>query len=158
MLEQMHHVRTQRVDGSPIAVVRRRARQDELSRVVPEACGTVWGVIKALRLGGAGRHVAVYLKCSAGQVDVEIGAEMGAPFPGQGEVVGSTTPAGEVATTTHFGPYGKLGDAHRAIREWCTAHNRTPAGPNWEVYGHWVPEWNDDPSKIRTDVFYLLKS
>jgi hypothetical protein len=30
------------------------------------------------------------------------------------------------------------------------------AGPNWEVYGHWQDEWNSDPSKIRTDVFYLL--
>ena len=31
------------------------------------------------------------------------------------------------------------------------------AGPNWEIYGHWVDEWNRDPSKIRTDVFYLIK-
>ena len=27
------------------------------------------------------------------------------------------------------------------------------AGPNWEVYGH----WHDDPSQLRTDVFYLLQ-
>jgi effector-binding domain-containing protein len=73
-------------------------------------------------------------------------------------VVGSVTPAGEVATVAHFGPYGGLGDAHRAIRDWCAANHRTLAGPNWEVYGHWVPEWNDDPSKIRTDVYYLLRS
>ncbi len=25
--------------------------------------------------------------------------------------------------------------------------------PYWEVYG----DWDDDPSKLRTDVFYLLK-
>jgi hypothetical protein len=30
------------------------------------------------------------------------------------------------------------------------------AGPNWEVYGHWKDEWNSDPSKICTDVFYLV--
>jgi hypothetical protein len=23
---------------------------------------------------------------------------------------------------------------------------------NWEIYGH----WDDDPSKVRTDVFYFL--
>lgn len=28
--------------------------------------------------------------------------------------------------------------------------------PNWEVYGHWQDRWRDDPSQIRTDVFYLL--
>ena len=36
--------------------------------------------------------------------------------------------------------------------------HRTAAGPNWEVYGHWLAAWNDDPSQIRTDVFYLLRS
>jgi hypothetical protein len=24
------------------------------------------------------------------------------------------------------------------------------------VYGHWKDEWNSDPTKIITDVFYLL--
>jgi effector-binding domain-containing protein len=139
-------------------VVRRRAAAGQLSRVVPEACGTVWNALKAGGVKG-GRHVAVYLgKSAAGEIDVEIGAEVAGALAGQGEVVGSATPAGEVATTTHFGPYNRLGDAHGAIRDWCAANGRTPAGPNWEVYGHWLPEWNHDPSKIRTDVFYLLKS
>ena len=60
-------------------------------------------------------------------------------------------------TTTHFGPYNKLSEAHRAIREWCVAKSLSLAGPNWEIYGHWVEEWNVDPSKIRTDVFYLVR-
>jgi hypothetical protein len=30
------------------------------------------------------------------------------------------------------------------------------AGPNWEIYGHWIDEWNSDPTKICTDVFYLI--
>src|SRR5437762_13524197 len=109
-------VRSERVTGTPIAVVRRSAPPGQLSRVVPEACGTVWKVLKSLAVQGAGRHVAVYLSCSDGQVDVEIGAEVAGPFAGHGEVIGSSTPAGEVATTTHFGPYGRLGEAHRAIR------------------------------------------
>jgi hypothetical protein len=25
-------------------------------------------------------------------------------------------------------------------------------GVDWEIYGH----WDDDPAKLRTDVFYLL--
>jgi hypothetical protein len=31
---------------------------------------------------------------------------------------------------------------------------RSP-GPR-EIDGHWLPEWKTDPSKIRTDVFYLV--
>jgi hypothetical protein len=25
-----------------------------------------------------------------------------------------------------------------------------------EVYGHWLDEWNTNPSRIRTDLYYLL--
>jgi hypothetical protein len=24
------------------------------------------------------------------------------------------------------------------------------------LYGHWQREWNADPSRVRTDVYYLL--
>jgi effector-binding domain-containing protein len=146
----------ERAAATPLAVVRRRAAAGQLSAVVPEGCGTVWKVLKALGTKGAGRHVAVYRCRPGGMVDVEVGAEVGEPFAGSGEVTGSATPAGEVATVTHFGPYGGLGAAHRAIVDWCKANGRTAAGENWEVYGHWVPAWNQDPSQIRTDVFYLL--
>jgi hypothetical protein len=56
----------------------------------------------------------------------------------------------------HFGLYNRLHEAHQAIRDWCATHGHSPAGPNWEIYGHWVDAWNSDPSQIRTDVFYLL--
>ena len=146
-------VRLEQHGGLPLAVVRRRALPQELSRVVPDACGVVWKVIRSQQVPGAGRHVAVYLD---GQINLEVGVELDAPFAGHGEVVGSTTPAGPVATATHFGPYGQLHKAHEAILSWCQANGYTLAGPSWEVYGHWLDEWNNDPTKIRTDVFYLL--
>jgi effector-binding domain-containing protein len=138
----------------PLAVVRRRAGVRELAKVVPEACGLVWSALRAQKATGAGRHVALYLD---DQINLEVGVEMDAPFVGSGDVVGSSLPAGTVATATHFGPYGALHEAHRAIVDWCARNGHALAGPNWEVYGHWVDEWNRDPSKIRTDVFYLLK-
>ena len=55
--------------------------------------------------------------------------------------------------TTHVGDYGRLGEANAAILEWCRANGRKHAGPSWEVYGH----WNDDPAKLRTEVYYLLE-
>ena len=150
-----YEVRLERGDSRPLAVLRLQASRQQLSRVVPEACGKVWSVVRAQKIPGAGRHIALYFDDA---INLEVGVELEAPFEGHGEVVGSATPAGEVATTVHFGPYGHLGEAHRAIRDWCTARGRTPAGPCWEIYGHWVDEWNDDPSKIRTDVFYLLEA
>jgi hypothetical protein len=87
-----------------------------------------------------------------------VGVELDAPFAGHGEVVGSSTPAGSVVTTTHFGPYQRLHEAHHAICDWCARRGYSLAGPNWEIYGHWVDEWNTSPDKIRTDVFYLLRA
>ena len=138
----------------PLAIVRRKARVQELSKVVPECCGIVWNVLRAQAIKGAGRHVAIYLDC---QINLEVGVELDGPFAGHGEVVPSALPAGTVATAVHFGPYNRLNEAHQAIRDWCAKHGHEPAGPNWEIYGHWVDEWNTDPAKIRTDVFYLLK-
>jgi hypothetical protein len=147
-------VRLEQHAGRPLAVVRRVAKQQDLPKVVPDACGTVWNVIRAQKVAGAGRHVALYRD---GVINLEVGVELDAPFAGYGEVVPSATPAGPVATTTHFGPYHLLGGAHQAIHDWCAANGHTLAGPNWEVYGHWTDECNTDPSKIRTDIFYLLR-
>ena len=148
-----HIVQVEQLSGRPLAVVCRRAAPHELSKVVPDACGIVWNVMRSQQISGAGRHVAVYLD---GQINLEVGVELDGPFGGHGEVVVSATPAGPVATTTHFGPYHLLHEAHEAICRWCANNGYTLAGPNWEVYGHWKEEWNTDPTKITTEVFYLL--
>jgi hypothetical protein len=36
--------------------------------------------------------------------------------------------------------------------QWCRHHGRQISMPYWEVYG----DWEEDPSKLRTDVYYLL--
>lgn len=150
-----HTIRLEQHGPRPIAVVRRRASSQELPKVVPEACGLVWGVVRSQKVTGAGRHVALYWD---GVINLEVGVELDGPFAGHGEVIVSATPAGQVATTVHFGPYNRLHEAHEAIRQWCASHGHTLAGPNWEIYGHWLEEWNNEPAKIRTDVFYLLNA
>lgn len=148
-----HDVRLEHVSRRPLAVVRRRASPAELPHVVPEACGLVWQVVRSRGIPGAGRLVALY---HDDQINLEVGVELDSPLAEDVEVVASATPAGEVATATHFGPYNRLHEAHRAVHDWCAHHGREPAGPSWEIYGHWVDAWNTDPSLIRTDVFYLL--
>src|SRR5262245_34566746 len=148
-----YDIRLEQHSSRPLAVVRRCAGSQDLSKVVPAACGTVWGVVRAQQISGAGRHVAVYLD---DKINLEVGVELEAPFGGYGDVVDSATPAGLVATTTHYGPYGLLHEAHEAILRWCATNGHVLAGPSWEIYGHWQDEWNSDPTKITTDVFYLL--
>ena len=149
-----YDVRIEQLTSIPLAVVRRRATLQELPKVIPAACGTVWDVVRAQKIAGAGRHIALYWD---DVFNLEVGVELAAPFDGHGEVVSSATPAGVVATAVHFGPYARLSEAHQAIRQWCAHHAYTLVGPAWEIYGHWQQEWCDDPAKIRTDVFYLVK-
>ena len=150
-----YNVRLEQVTARPLAVVRRRAALQELPKVIPEACGTVWGMVRAQQVKGAGRHVALYLD---DVFNLEVGVELEAPFAGRCELIGSALPAGTVATAVHFGPYHLLAGAHQAIQKWCADHGYALAGPSWEVYGHWQDDWNSDPSKIRTDIFYLLRT
>ena len=46
---------------------------------------------------------------------VEVGVEVAEPFTGLGRVVGSSLPAGRVATATLRGPYEVIGAAHEAV-------------------------------------------
>lgn len=138
----------------PLAVVRRRAAPGALPRLVPECCGLVWNALKSQGLRG-GRHVALYWDDA---INVDIGVEMLAPFREEGELRISATPAGEVASLAHYGPYTHLGVAHAEVLAWCEAHGRRVAGPRWEVYGHWDAAWDTHPERILTVVHYLLES
>jgi effector-binding domain-containing protein len=141
-----------RVSRIPTAVIRRRINPGDGSRVVPECCGLVWNALRAQHMKG-GRNVALYR--DRGQ-QVEAGVELTTPFSAQGDIVLSQLPACTAASATHYGPYGGLGGAHRAVQEWCRANGHKVGDACWEIYGHWKQEWDADPSKIRTDVFYEI--
>lgn len=143
------NVEVRQVIAAPIAVVRRRVMQNELSRVVPEACGEVWDFIRASGYAGAGRNIAVYLD---GEINLECGVEVMPDFVGGGDVHLSATPSGTAVHAAHIGPYATMGDTHAAIRAWCAAQNHRFAKQSWEIYGHWT----DDITQLRTDIFYRL--
>ena len=132
------------------AVVRSQAKQSELADVVPQGCGEVWEFMRLSELPRPGRNLALYLD---DEMNIEVGVEVFQPFEGNDRIFCSSTPAGMVATTAHFGPYPSLGEAHAAIHKYCSDHGLTLAGPRWELYGHWT----DNPDELRTDIFYLLR-
>ncbi len=148
-----YHIKLANFEAIHTAVVRDRVAPKDLPRFVPAACGEVWSFIRSAGLPHPGRHVALYLQAGS----VEVGAEVSELFVGNERIHCSQLPAGRVATTTHLGPYGRLGDAHTEIRQWCAEHGHRLANRCWEIYGHWDESWNADPSRIRTDVFYLLQ-
>src|SRR5262249_20157089 len=140
-----------RVQPRPIAVVREKVPPERLAHFVPAACGEVWAFLRAACVQNLGRNISLYLDDGT----VESGVEVFSQFRADRRVVPSEIPGGLVATTTHFGPYHFLGNAHRAIREWCTSFGHQATGISWELYGHWMAEWDADPSKICTEVAVL---
>ena len=140
------------VPAVPTLVIRRRARGSDLAKVVPEGCGAAWELLRGQGLRG-GHNIALYLDGGMVEAGVEFSGAVGAT----GKVLRATLPAGRAATAMHRGRYTDLGRAHAAVREWCKGAGLALAGPSWEVYGHWQDAWNTDPSKIETEVFWLLK-
>jgi effector-binding domain-containing protein len=101
-----------------------------------------------------GQNIFVYRDAldQSGQLDIEFGVGVTAPFAAVGNVRAVELPVGDVAMTTHVGSYAGLGGAHEAVQSWCREHALTLAGPRWEIYGHWV-----DGEPPRTDICYLVQ-
>jgi effector-binding domain-containing protein len=140
------------LESVALAVVRRQVSRADLGAAVRDGCGRAWDFARRHNLK-AGRHVAVYWD---GGIRLEAGVEILTTFAKAEGVVRSATPPGLTAFVAHVGPYERLGEAHAAIREWCAIQGHRLTGPNWEIYGHWQSQWNADPSRIRTDVFYQV--
>jgi effector-binding domain-containing protein len=137
-----------------IAAVRARVRTGRVGLVFKEFLDEVYAAAQSGAIQLDGQNVFVYRPVAGTPetIDVEFGVGAKVPFAGVGSVIHSQLPVGEVATTTHWGDYAGLGDAHNAVSAWCKDNGRTPTGVRWEVYGH----WDANPAKLRTDVFYQL--
>ena len=138
-----------------LAAVRRVVAVGQVGAVWQPALDLVWEFLRANPgLRGDGHNIFLYHHAAAPgrPMSVDFGVEVLGPFDASGEVVPVQTPAGEVATAVHLGPYDQLGDAHAAIEAWRIREDRSFAGASWEIYGDPTP----DPAQTRTTVCYLL--
>jgi effector-binding domain-containing protein len=151
-----YDVAVQRVAPRALAAVRARLPMQRVPAVFASYLDQVYAAGKLGVVQLDGQNIFVYRSVaeSPGDVDVEFGVGVRAPFASAGHVRMVQLPVGDVAMTTHRGPYSGLGGAHTAVIEWCRTRGLTLTGTRWEVYGHWV----EDASKLQTDVYYLLES
>jgi effector-binding domain-containing protein len=152
-----HGVVIETLPAQPIAAVRRRVRIGEIAGAWRPALDQVWAFLgrnPGLRAEG-GHNVFVYHHPGRREdpMDVDFGVQVIGPFQGEGEVISTETPGGEVATTLHVGAYDQLAAAHDAIHDWRAANGRELGGCSWEIYG----DWSDDPAKLETRIVYLLR-
>jgi hypothetical protein len=157
-------VQLQQAEPQLIAAATERTTLARVSSDYGRILGAVWALLRARpELRRDGHNVAIYhpqghpqghrqVHPLTADVSVELGVQIVQRFDATASVVCSTTPAGTVAMTTHLGPYAQLGAAHEAVLSWCARSARSITGVRWEIYG----DWDDDPAKLRTDVYWQL--
>ncbi len=134
-----------------LAAVRAVTTPQRLGADITGSLDQVWPLLREQGIR-TGHNVVLYHPSQAGVLTIDAGVEVFADFAGRGAVRRITTPAGEVAVATHFGEYSDMAGAYAALERWCAENRRHPTGVNWEVYG----DWDDDPSRRRTDIYTLL--
>lgn len=113
----------------------------------------VWAFLRQDDLRADGHNVMVY-RNDPPRLDFEVGVQVTRSFEPAGAVVPSVLPTGRAAHAVHRGGYDGLGGAHDSVLRWCRANDQVTTGVRWEVYG----DWADDPSKVQTDVYWLLQN
>jgi effector-binding domain-containing protein len=134
-----------------LAAVRDTTSKQRLSADIRRLLDLVWPVIREQGVT-FGHNVVVYYPVTDGEFAIEAGVEVGPEFAETAVVRRAETPAGPVATVAYFGEYSQMAAGYAALDRWCADNGRRRAGVNWEVYG----DWNDDPAKLRTDIYTLL--
>ena len=144
-----YHVELTTSAESPTAVVAATTTWEPFPSLWKEMLDQVWAFLRSSDLRTDGLNIMLY---KDDVPNVEVGVQVTRSFKPSGRVVPSRLPAGRVARTLHRGPYDRLDEPHRAIREWCVARSLALAGPRWEIYG----DWREDPAQLETEVCYLL--
>jgi effector-binding domain-containing protein len=147
-----YDVRSQTVASRPMAAVREHASRAGLGTAIVQTLDKVWSLLREQRVP-TDHNIVVYRGVRGSALIVDIGVEVLGDFEDGAEIRHTATPSGHVVTTAHLGDYAELAGAYAALERWCTEQDRRPAGVNWEVYG----DWEDDPAKRRTDVYFLLE-
>ena len=143
----------QPVPSRRAAVIRQWLKWTELGGKLIPLLDRVYVAVRAGQIIQTGQNIFIYRDGSREGATVEVGVEVAERFEPVGEIVYAETPAGEVATATHTGPYSGLGETHQAVHRWCRDHGHALSGTSWEVYG----DWREDPAQLETEVCYALR-
>lgn len=138
----------------PTAVRKASTTWPEFPALWPQLSGEVWDCLRAGGVTGGCPNVMLYRDRPDGGVDVEVGVELRVPCELTGEVVGSTIPAGRIATVEHRGPYERMNQAYEAFDAWLAANDQSKPTVHWEVYG----PHSDDPEQLTVTISWLLPS
>jgi effector-binding domain-containing protein len=149
-----YEVTIEKAEAELVAAVRAKVAVGNIAQAWKPALDQVWDFLRVNGELRPGHNFFLYHHPAHRDepMDIDFGVQIAHRFDGEGNVQCVQTPAGEVASTIHVGPYNKLSDAHNAIHAWCAANNRRIGQASWEIYG----DWKNDPALLETTIKYLL--
>jgi effector-binding domain-containing protein len=149
-----YQISVETVQAELVAAVRAQATIGGIAQAWKPALDQVWAFLRTNGSLRPGHNLFLYHHPDHRDepMDIDFGVQVSQRFEPKGNVRCIETPAGEVASTLHIGPYDRMGDAHNAIHAWCSANARKTGQASWEIYG----DWTDDPARLETTIKYLL--
>lgn len=138
-----------------VLTIRQRTTADRIADTLAQVLPQVFAYASGNGVPMVGPPFCRYRDWSPGGVTVEGGLPIGAPHPGEGEVVGATWPAREVAATVHVGPYDSLNHAYSAVEAWLQERGLATTEDPYEVYLT-DPGQVPDPAEWRTEIVWPL--
>lgn len=152
-----HLVESATVSPRPTAVVRQATTWAEFPGLWRGLLDEVYGYVRPRPelAPGDGPELWQNVMLYAGDPPtVEVGVLVGGSFAGEGRVVASQLPGGQVARTVHRGGYAELGEAHGAAHRFAAERGLELAGPRWEIYGH----VGEDAAAPEIEISYLIRT
>jgi effector-binding domain-containing protein len=148
-------IETGALGARPTAVISADLDVDELQTWLGQAFHEIAEHLEATGNSPVGPPFARYHRIAEDRFRVEAGFPVAQQLTLGNGVKGSKLPGGNVAVTTHIGPYDNLEATYGALSRWLESRNATPIGDAWEVYFNGP---NDPPSQWRTDIYQLYRS
>src|ERR1041385_1729806 len=119
-----------------IAAVTARVRKGQVPAVFGQYLDRVYAAGNSGAVSLDGQNIFVYRPVAGvpDHLDVDFGVGVKANFSAVDGIACASVPGGRVATTTHWGNYGKLRVAHDAVQAWIRDNGVRYTGVSWEVY------------------------
>lgn len=146
-----------------VVVAQTDLSMDDMPRFMDGAFGALMAVLEENHIEPVGPAFSLHYRIPEETAELEVGFPVDKELFDEvliGEdlrVVPSTLPAHSIATVSHIGSYGHLGDAWGEFMQWVEENGYSPTVPFWEFYVT-EPTPEMDPETLRTDLYVPLET
>ena len=135
-----------------LAVCETFTKQKDIPTRITDMLGIVYAWLRESPVRQVGNNYAIYDQFGPDGMRMRVGFPVSAVFKNGNLVRCLELGAVNAAHTRHVGPYTGLPRAHAELNQWCIGQSLNRGEFSWEKYG----DWDDDPSKLVTDIYIKL--